>query len=241
MCVGMAAGLAGCGTWSAGPDPGALTDATSTAVTAPARTRAASDGAGPGSPDAAARALATLPATRRVTPSASGYSRSAFGRSWVDTDGNGCNQRDDVLLRDAVPGTVRVAVQGRCDHDVLAGRWIDPYTGRDLRFDDLKDRAQAQAIQIDHVVPLAEAWVSGAAGWTDDRRREFANSLPELLAVDGPTNAGKGDGDPAAWRPKKAYQCAYAIRWIGVKATWSLAVDDSERRALTEMLGYCSR
>ena len=185
-------------------------------------------------------ALTALPVTGRVTPAKAGYSRSAFGDSWIDTDRNGCNQRDDVLVRDAVPGTVRVAVQGRCDHDVLAGRWIDPYTGRDLRFDDLKDPAQAQGVQIDHVVPLAEAWVSGAAQWTDDRRRAFANDLAALLAVDGPTNASKRDGDPAAWRPKKAYQCDYAIRWIGVKQAWGLAVDESERRALTDMLGYCA-
>ena len=93
-----------------------------------------------------------------------GYDRDAFGSDWIDTDGNGCNQRDDVLLRDAVPGTTTVGRQDGCDHDVLAGTWHDPYTGRTLRFTDLKDLGQAEAIQIDHVVPLAEAWVSGAAG-----------------------------------------------------------------------------
>ena len=133
--------------------------------------------------------------------------RDAFGTSWADTDHNGCNQRDDVLLRDSVPGTTTVAQQGSCDHDVLAGTWHDPYTGSTLRFTDLKDLSQAEAIQIDHVVPLAEAWVSGAAGWNDDRREAFANDLHELLAVDGPTNLSKGDGDPAAWRPRKGYQC----------------------------------
>ena len=239
MCVCLAAGVVGCGGSWDGSDAGPATVVTPTATSAPT-SASTTDPPRPGAGAAATRALAALPATRRVTPSAAGYSRSAFGRSWVDTDGNGCNQRDDVLFRDAVPGTVRVGVQGRCDHDVLAGRWIDPYTGRDLHFDDLKDRAQAQAIQIDHVVPLAEAWVSGASEWTDQRRRAFANALPELLAVDGPANASKGDGDPAAWRPRKAYQCDYAIRWIGVKSAWHLAVDDSERRALTEMLGYCS-
>src|SRR4051794_26362312 len=127
-----------------------------------------------------------------------GYVRDAFGGAWVDTDHDGCNQRDDVLLHDAVPGTTEVAQQGACDHDVLAGTWHDPYTGRTLRFTDLKDLSQAEAIQIDHVVPLAEAWVSGADGWHGDRREAFANDLHELLAVDGPTNMAKGDGDPAA-------------------------------------------
>jgi hypothetical protein len=167
------------------------------------------------------------------------YSRSAFGSAWSDTDGNGCNQRDDVLLRDAVPGSVRTAQQGRCDHDVLAGRWRDPYTGRMLVFDDLKNLSQAQAIQIDHIVPLSEAWSSGADKWDSDRRREFANDLPGLLAVDGPTNASKRDYDPAAWRPRKGYQCEYAKRWIRVKSKWDLAIDRSEKRALLEMLDYC--
>jgi hypothetical protein len=168
-----------------------------------------------------------------------GYHRDAFGSDWVDTDGDGCNQRDDVLLRDAVPGTTRVAQQDACDHDVLAGTWHDPYTGRTLAFTHLKDLRQAEAIQVDHVVPLAEAWVSGAAGWNRDRREAFANDLHELLAVDGPTNMSKGDGDPAAWRPRKGYQCTYARHWIAIKSAWHLAVDPSEVAALRQMLGYC--
>ncbi|MEZ0578146.1 HNH endonuclease family protein [Nocardioides sp. MH1] len=167
------------------------------------------------------------------------YDRDAFGSAWADTDGNGCNQRDDVLLRDAVPGSTTVAQQDGCDHDVLAGTWVDPYTGRTLTFDDLKDLSQAQAIQIDHVVPLAEAWASGADAWTGDERRTYANDLSELLAVDGPTNASKGDDDPAAWRPRKDFQCEYAKRWIRTKYRYDLAVDPSEVKALQEMLGYC--
>jgi uncharacterized protein DUF1524 len=168
-----------------------------------------------------------------------GYLRDAFGSSWIDTDHDGCNQRDDVLLRDAVPGTTTVGQQGGCDHDVLAGTWHDPYTGRTLTFTDLKDLRQAEAIQIDHVVPLAEAWVSGARRWSRGEREVFANELAELLAVDGPTNMSKGDGDPASWRPRKRYQCTYARRWIAVKARYRLTVDRPERAALDQMLGYC--
>lgn len=167
------------------------------------------------------------------------YDRDAFGSSWADTDGNGCNQRDDVLLRDAVPGTVTLGQQGRCEHDVLAGTWIDPYTGRTIVLTDAKSPSQSQAVQIDHVVPLSEAWVSGADRWSGEERRTFANDLGNLLAVDGPTNASKGDDDPAAWRPKKSFQCAYASRWIRVKSGYELAADPSEARALEEMLGYC--
>lgn len=189
-------------------------------------------------PTDASLALAGLSVSGRPRP-AGDYDRDAFGRPWADTDGNGCNQRDDVLLRDAEPGTVRTARQGRCDHDVLAGSWRDPYTGRELVLDDLKVLGQAQAIQIDHVVPLAEAWVSGAAGWDDARRAAYANDLDGLLAVDGPVNAAKGADDPAAWRPRKAFQCAYARRWIAVKSRWDLAVDPSEVVALEDMLGRC--
>ena len=172
-------------------------------------------------------------------PTTPPYDRDAFGTAWADTDHNGCNQRDDVLLRDATPGTVRTRQQGGCDHDVLAGSWVDPYTGRRLTFTDLKDLHQAQAIQIDHVVPLSEAWRSGAAAWPADRRRAFANDVAGLLAVDGPTNMGKSDDDPAAWRPRQAFQCEYAARWIDIKARWRLGADPSERQALEEMLGYC--
>ncbi len=194
----------------------------------------------PAGVEVARRQLAAL--VRAPRPhGTSGYRRDAFGAPWSDLDGNGCNQRDDVLLRDAKPGTVRVGRQGRCDHDVLAGTWVDPYTGRTLVFDNLKDLHQAEAIQIDHVVPLAEAWVSGARAWSADRRHRFANDLRELLAVDGPTNASKGDDDPAAWRPRRGYQCTYAKRWIAVKHRWKLAADPSEVAALADMLGRCTR
>lgn len=182
--------------------------------------------------------LAELPVLARPRGT-DGYVRSAFGSSWKDVDGNGCNQRDDVLLRDAVPGSTRLGTQGRCRHDVLAGTFVDPYSGRRQVLDDLKNLSQAQAVQIDHVVPLAEAWVSGASQWPQERRQEYANDLDGLLAVDGPTNASKGASDPAAWRPRKGYQCQYAQRWILMKHRWDLAVDQSEKNALVEMLGFC--
>jgi hypothetical protein len=193
------------------------------------------------SPPRAERARAELDrlVVRARLRGTEGYRRDAFGSDWVDTDDNGCNQRDDVLLRDAVPGTTRVQTQGACDHDVVAGTWHDPYTGRTLTFTDLKDLRQAEAIQIDHVVPLAEAWVSGARRWSRTRREVFANDLGELLAVDGPTNMSKGDGDPASWRPRRGYQCTYARRWIAVKTRYRLEIDGSEKAALNQMLGLC--
>lgn len=192
------------------------------------------------SPAQAASVLDGLPRTDR-DPSLPAYERDAFGTAWADTDGNGCNQRDDVLLRDAVPGSTTVQRQGACDHDVLAGAWVDPYTGVRFALDDLKDPAQAQTVQIDHVVALAEAWRSGASGWSESRRVAFANDLGALAATYGPTNASKSDGDPAAWRPPQAFQCGYALRWLAVKEAWDLAVDPSEATALEEMLDRCTR
>lgn len=185
------------------------------------------------------RQLAELRVIDRQPAGVPPYVRKEFGSPWTDIDRNGCNQRDDVLLRDAHKGTVKSARQGRCDHDVLAGTWTDPYTGKTLTFDDLKDLSHARAIQIDHIVPLSEAWRSGAYAWNVERRKTFANRLDNLLAVDGSANASKGDLDPAAWRPRKGFQCSYAKRWIRVKHDWDLGADPSEIRALGEMLGYC--
>ena len=132
----------------------------------------------PASAADSAKALAVLPTIARSNGD-SEYRRESFGRPWHDVDGNGCNQRDDVLLRDAVPGTARSVRQGACGHDVIAGTWLDPYTGISLTFSDLKEPAQAQAIQIDHLVPLAEAWVSGASSWSAEQRERYANDRSE--------------------------------------------------------------
>lgn len=215
------------------------------AAVAPAPPTESSDAPSPSTPSTSSpptvtsHALEGLRTVDRDPVDVPPYDRDAFGPAWADVDRNGCNQRDDVLLRDVQPGTVVTQRQGRCDHDVLAGTWIDPYTGRTLTFTDLKDPKQSVAIQIDHVVPLAEAWRSGAGSWSPERRRDYANDVSNLLAVDGPTNQSKGSYDPASWRPRAAFQCAYATRWIDVKRRWDLGVDPSEARALTEMLATC--
>lgn len=167
------------------------------------------------------------------------YDRDSFGEPWSDVDDNGCNQRDDTLLRDAAADTITVAVQDSCDHDVLAGTWHDPYTGQQLTFDDLKDPSQAQALTIDHVVPLAEAHRSGAASWGQDRRTAFANDLTNLVAVGGAANSSKSDQDPATWQPPPTVRCDYATVWVSVKTDWGLGVDRAERAALQQILASC--
>ena len=168
-----------------------------------------------------------------------GYVRDAFGSDWIDTDGNGCNQRDDVLLRDAVPGTAKVAQQGSCDHDVLAGTWHDPYTGRTLHFTDLKDLSQAEAIQIDHVVPLAEAWVSGARRWSTDRREAVRQRPARAARRRRPDQHEQGRRRPGRLAAAQGLPVLLRRRWIAVKSRYGLAIDPSEKAALRQMLGYC--
>jgi hypothetical protein len=91
-------------------------------------------------------------------------------------------------------------------------------------------------------VPLANAWRTGAAGWEDERRADFANDLdtPQLIAVSASSNRAKGDQDPSQWRPpERAYWCRYAHDWVAVKHHWQLWVTQDEKDALAEMLDTC--
>jgi len=223
---------------SDGPDSGVDTPSVGHATASPPTTTPAQLGGLRPTLDAAAAldALGGLAVAAELT---AGYDRDAFGPAWADIDGNGCNQRDDVLVRDAVPGTVRTAAQGACDHDVLAGAWWDPYTATLLTFSDLKDPEQAQAIPIDHVVPLAESHRSGTHSWTPAQREQFANDTSNLVAVGGSANSTKGDQDPAEWLPPAASPCAYAVVWVDVKSRWRLTVDRAEREALAGVLDLC--
>lgn len=110
--------------------------------------------------DQARRELEQLPV--RLPGSLSGYRREAFGSPWADVDTNGCSQRADVLFRDALPGSAITRRRGTCGHDVLAGRWRDPYTGALLQLNDVKSLPQAEAVQIDHVKSA-----TSTRGWLD--------------------------------------------------------------------------
>jgi Protein of unknown function (DUF1524) len=162
-----------------------------------------------------------------------GYSREQFGSAWADVDRNGCDTRDDVLNRDLGAREWR---PGTHDCVVIAGVLHDPYTGRRLVF----AKADAAALQIDHVVALSDAWQKGAAQWDATQRREFANDPLNLLAVDGPTNESKGDGDAATWLPpQRSYRCRFVARQVAVKAKWHLSVTPAERDAIARVLSRC--
>lgn len=140
---------------------------------------------------------------------------------WVDADGDCQDTRQEVLIRDSV-------VRPRLSADgcrVLAGRWVDPYTGRTMT--DPRD------VDIDHLVPLAEAHRSGADGWSHDRRLAFANDLGSpltLVAVSARVNRAKADNDPLTWLPwDPGRWCAYIGAWRAVKTRWDLRQDTPER------------
>lgn len=185
-------------------------------------------------------AIAALRNLRVAGPApTAGYSRDQFGQAWTDdvtVDGghNGCGTRDDVLRRDLKSVTVKPTSQGCV---VVNGQLDDPYTGQLIGF---VRGPNSDDIQIDHVVALGDSWQTGSAQLTSQERTDFANDPLELLAVDGPTNEAKGDGDAASWLPpRESYRCRYVARQIAVKAKYRLWVTPAERDAMSAVLGSC--
>lgn len=166
--------------------------------------------------------------------SMAGYDREDFPH-WSDAREFGwrvpdssCDVRDAALIRDGE----ELVIEEGCD--VEYGRWRDPYTRQ--TFTDPLD------IDIDHVVPLANAFRSGASGWNETQREEFANDPNNLLSVEDNANQEKGDKGPEAWKPSnRAIWCSYAKRWIGVKSGYALTVNPQEKAALERMLSTCKR
>ena len=173
-----------------------------------------------------AQLLAALRLAPEVDPG--GYDREAFGYPAAGTDSRGCNSRARVLVRDSTT-PAQVAYPG-CK--VLAGRWVDATTGSAY-----EDPGQ---VSIDHLVPLKEAYRSGASTWSTAQLVTFGNDVerPEALRVIGGSgNAAKGDKDPARWRPLlRSSWPAYARAWLVVKVAYALSADPAEAEALRDML-----
>jgi Protein of unknown function (DUF1524) len=158
------------------------------------------------------------------------YEREAFGEGWGPA-GDGCDVRDEVL---AVESTVAVK-RGDDGCTVTSGRWESIYDGYST--------PEPEELEVDHMVPLAEAWASGARGWPEARRVAYANDTRHadaLVAVTAATNQAKGDKDPAEWMPSaRDSWCRYASAWVTQKYSWQLSVDAAEKRALTNVLAAC--
>ena len=189
-------------------------------------------------PAAASAALLDLPVEEKT--SLDGYERGCgegegcvFGPAWADVDRNGCDQRNDVLHRDLAEVEVREGTQGCV---VVSGVLDDPYTGATVTF----VKADAADVPIDHVVPLAAAWVQGAAEWPADERAAFANDLGNLMATTREQNSAKGDSTADEWVPPDAeYGCSYATVVITVKDRYGLAVSPAEADTLESLLATC--
>lgn len=158
------------------------------------------------------------------------YDRDLFPH-WSDLDDNGCDTREDVLLRDA-----RTTADAAFGCAVSVGDWYSAYD--DTWFTDPGD------LEIDHVVALKEAWDSGAWAWDAERREAFANDMEEpaaLIAVSAASNGSKGDADPSNWiPPHEDDQCRFIAAWVVVKAKWSLSMDQSEFGRIRNLLrGRC--
>ena len=156
-----------------------------------------------------------------------GYKRNAF-KHWIDADKNGCNTRVEVLIAEAIE---KPKVGTKCK--LTGGKWLSAYDGKTI--------TNASQLDVDHMVPLAEAWRSGAWKWTAVQRQAFANDLENseaLIAVSAATNRSKGDKDPSLWMPAKD-QCAYIQNWISIKTKYSLTVDSLEAEAINSHLGTC--
>jgi len=193
---------------------------------------APSSSTAPASASDALETLATLPIKGRAPKT--GYDRvGKFGEAWADVDHNGCDTRDDILTRDLTNVTKR----GTCE--VLTGTLNDPYTGKSIAF--VRGVHTSMAIQIDHRVPLSNAWQTGAQQLTQDQSVALANDPLNLIAVDGPTNGQKSDGDAATWLPPvKSYRCAYVTAQIQVKAKYGLWVTQAEHDAMVRWIATCS-
>ncbi|KYK54819.1 secreted protein [Drechmeria coniospora] len=158
--------------------------------------------------------------------SGTGYSRKKFPH-WATVEG-ACNTREFVLQRDGID----VETDDSCA--ATSGTWVSPYDGGSW--------TQASDIDIDHMVPLKNAWISGASAWSTEKRKAFANDItrPQLWAVTDRVNEAKGDKSPDRWMPPlESFHCIYAKSWVQVKSYYRLSVTDAEKDALSGMLDSC--
>lgn len=192
--------------------------------------------AGPASASDAAKALVQLesiPVKGRAPKT--GYTRDEFGPAWSDTDHNGCDTRNDILARDLTNETFK---PGTNDCVVTAGTLADKYTGTTLNF--VRGQGTSSEVQIDHIVPLSDAWQKGAQRLSAVQRKQLANDALNLMAADGPTNSAKGDKDAATWLPpNRAFRCEYVARQTAVKAKYDLWVTQAEHDTIAGILEGC--
>lgn len=157
------------------------------------------------------------------------YDRGLF-KHWVDNDKDCFDTRVEVLIAESKTWP---KFKTRCK--VSTGEWFSVYDN--LTF------TNAALIDVDHLVPLQEAWQSGADKWSNKKRQDFANDLSQgnsLIAVSATTNRTKGSKEPQSWLPPSSYVCQYLNDWVDVKTRWNLSVDQVEKDFLVASLTSCN-
>lgn len=157
----------------------------------------------------------------------SGYNRALF-KHWIDANSNGCDTREEVLIAESLT-KAQIDAYG-CK--VIEGDWFSPY--------DNMTHTNPSELDIDHMVPLKEAWDSGAWAWSSAQRQSFANDLSDsrpLIAVTAGQNRSKSDKDPSNWiPPQTSYTCTYLSEWVAIKSHWKLSMDQSEFGRIKNLL-----
>ena len=217
------------------PAPTALTQPTATPATVPPTLTPV--GTSPPVRPTATSTATSSPMVLRITVSAIPSNLPAYDRHdwkhWTDADGDCQDARQEVLLAES-----QITVSYRTDRKcrVTTGQWLAPYTGT-VVMDPGK-------LDVDHMVPLGNAHVSGAWRWNAAQREGYANHLADpqhLIAVTASANRSKGARGPEEWKPDdRSYWCQYAVDWITIKDTWDLTVTAQEHRALVDMINTCA-
>lgn len=247
MLASIAVLILGISTWSAArqeasPDAGSPPTAGAGADIPAAVPPTLPKGGPEPAPEIAAALSALADLEVRAQDTGKKYDRGAFGQRWsddvpVEFGHNGCDTRNDILARDLDAVEFKPRTRNCV---VLSGDLADPYTGELIHFQ--RGEKSSQKVQIDHVVALKNAWVTGAARWDDKKRQQFANDPTNLLAVDGPANMAKGSQDAASWLPSNnAYRCTYVSKQVGIKKDYGLWVTPPERDAMQAILTHCPR
>ena len=143
------------------------------------------------------------------------YNREDWG-NWIDEDGDGLNTRHEVLAEESL---IKPVIS---NNKVVSGKWFDKYTGK--YFTNPSD------LDIDHLVPLKNAYISGASNWSKKKKNRYYNYLKSdnhLIAVSKSANRNKSDKSPVDWLPpNEEYQCEYVREWFKIKTAWGLAIED---------------
>lgn len=215
------------------PQSTALQTLTPAPSATPEPSESAEDTPAPPAADTSASAFALMLAELPVDNSPArhtGYQRDYF-MAWIDADSDGCNTRAEVLVLQTLTAT---SSRGKCT--ITTGTWYSPFDNQSFTL--------ASDVDIDHLVPLKEAWISGAHAWDSSTRIQFGNDLgyaASLIAVSSTSNSSKSDSDPSEWLPPhRDYHCNYAASWVGVKWRWNLTVDDVEKMTLSTLLNSCT-